>query len=910
MSALIFVQSVTSAPEGKLELATTRSLLTALLVVALVMTTALVAVSPGSADATEPGGHAPVVRQSPSPPPPTLPTDGTIVYIHEGAVWISTPDGERRAQVTADGEEYVLPQVDADGTIWAIHDVSADERSLVGLSTDGEVTDGPVPLGAAPMDLAVNDAGTIAAYSYLATPSPRGTNLRFQAISLTSDPLGQPIGEPVTADGIGVDAFAGDLFATAEFSAYLWTPGTSPTFWFGDGDTITEIDASIGADRLVVVGQPVTRQFSSVVQTALLDPDEPEFNEPQSRCSLNAVSSEVPRSPSLSPDGSGVALEVTTFGDPSIPQVIVLSTQCGSSTSVVVADAARYPFWSPLDLLEEPPVDPGTNPPVPPAGTTTLSIGDVAVQEGDEGSTDVEVDLLLSRPLGTDLDVTLRLTEDTATQDDSASPFTRQATSLMTVKVEAGQTDAQAVIAIAGDEDNEPDETFVVEVVDTAPRVDVADGEGTITILDDDSPDDLPRNEPLAFSDTCLVPTDGLGMVKDAPTSPALVALGVNACAPAGPTARVLLARDDDFPDAMAAGVMQDDAPLLLVPGQGPLPDDVRQRLLELGPTEVVLLGGPAAVSEAIEAELITLGLNVSRRQGPTRLETAVDIATQEAVGADTIVLARAFGGSGDPTQAFADAIAAGGLAAESGWPILLTETAALSPATEAFILNAGVRNVHIMGGTAAVSQAVEDTLTGMGLTVQRAAGSTRVETALAVADLRGEMGEDLSSVILVDGASPTAWAGGFTAAHASAQDDAPIVRANGSDLPAATAAWLADNASTTTFAQVGADRPLTCVSTGQACAAAREALGLPGATVTIDPANLSPAVGGQPVGVVIDTDDNIAGVRADGSCLRQPTTDLSALAVRADLPNLPCLLRITVTFADGTSQATAVAYT
>lgn len=115
---------------------------------------------------------------------------------------------------------------------------------------------------------------------------------------------------------------------------------------------------------------------------------------------------------------------------------------------------------------------------------------------------------------------------------------------------------------------------------------------------------------------------------------------------------------------------------------------------------EAVILGGTAAVSEEVEAELANLGLATSRRAGGTRFDTAVAIAAAEAPQADTILLARAFAaqGSTDASQAFADTLAAGALAAEHGWPILLTETDMLTVPTRDYIAQAAPSRVLVRG--------------------------------------------------------------------------------------------------------------------------------------------------------------------------------------------------------------------
>lgn len=60
----------------------------------------------------------------------------------------------------------------------------------------------------------------------------------------------------------------------------------------------------------------------------------------------------------------------------------------------------------------------------------------------------------------------------------------------------------------------------------------------------------------------------------------------------------VLVARDDAYADALSAGVLQADGPLLLVPSSGLLPSVVTEQLQRLMPSRIVVLGGAAAISE------------------------------------------------------------------------------------------------------------------------------------------------------------------------------------------------------------------------------------------------------------------------------------------------------------------------
>jgi putative cell wall-binding protein len=70
----------------------------------------------------------------------------------------------------------------------------------------------------------------------------------------------------------------------------------------------------------------------------------------------------------------------------------------------------------------------------------------------------------------------------------------------------------------------------------------------------------------------------------------------------------VYLATGSAFPDGLSVGPVAGakGAPLLLVPSSS-LPDSVAAELKRLDPSQVVIIGGPSAVNEAVRAEVRAL---------------------------------------------------------------------------------------------------------------------------------------------------------------------------------------------------------------------------------------------------------------------------------------------------------------
>ncbi|AXV08038.1 Alkaline phosphatase [Euzebya pacifica] len=340
---------------------------------------------------------------------------------------------------------------------------------------------------------------------------------------------------------------------------------------------------------------------------------------------------------------------------------------------------------------------------------------------------------------------------------------------------------------------------------------------------------------------------------------------------------RVLIGREDVFADSLASGVLQDEGPLLLVPTDGPVPAQTTAEIRRLGATEAVVLGGESAVSAAVVDELAGEGLSVSRLSGPTRIETAIEVA-RERPSATTAILARAGGVEGNPSSGFADTLAAGGWAAAEGWPVLLTQTDQLTTSTRDYLAGSGITSVNIVGGTAAVGQAVEDALVAMGMSVTRVSGADRAATALAIADARG-LGAvaDVERIILVDGFSEDAWAAGFGAAaqaEGGAVDPdsgaregapAPVVLGNVDSLPPATVDYLAPG-----------PVAMSCAVTSQVCDAGRVEIGFtPAVRMPVPPGTILYTVANEEASMLWGAQFDGSGGGLAYPCIDQYCTDV-----------------------------------
>lgn len=143
------------------------------------------------------------------------------------------------------------------------------------------------------------------------------------------------------------------------------------------------------------------------------------------------------------------------------------------------------------------------------------------------------------------------------------------------------------------------------------------------------------------------------------------------------------------------------------------------------------LVGGTALVELPAQA---TTGFSFGRLSGADRYATAAQIATQTFSTADTVVMATG--------ENFPDALAGNYLAGVADVPILLTTTnLPVPPATLSALSSLKTKNVVLLGGTSAVSAAVQSQLAsttstasgGGTLNVSRLSGTTRYDTMAAI---------------------------------------------------------------------------------------------------------------------------------------------------------------------------------
>lgn len=213
----------------------------------------------------------------------------------------------------------------------------------------------------------------------------------------------------------------------------------------------------------------------------------------------------------------------------------------------------------------------------------------------------------------------------------------------------------------------------------------------------------------------------------------------------------VYLASGRVFADALVAGsyAALDDAPVLLVrPDQ--IPDAVWTELVRLAPERIIIVGGPGAISPAVEERVRFLGVIVTRVFGADRYATAVALSqTRHTIRTATSTTAErvVYVASGED---FADGLVAGPIATLGDAPVLLVRRDRVPVATAAELVRLAPDRIVIIGGPAAVTTAVRTELGEYAPVVDRVFGANRFATSVAVSRAAFEPG--VSAVFLATG--------------------------------------------------------------------------------------------------------------------------------------------------------------
>ena len=275
------------------------------------------------------------------------------------------------------------------------------------------------------------------------------------------------------------------------------------------------------------------------------------------------------------------------------------------------------------------------------------------------------------------------------------------------------------------------------------------------------------------------------------------------AAASGGSAEQVVLVSGERWTDAVVAAPVAGalGAPVLMTP-PSELRSDAMAFLKRVGATRALVLGPEAGggghgagrgVSGSVLTALADAGVPAERVAGSDRYRTSVAAARRIAAGVMPGLGRTAIVASSD---AFADALVAGPFAARGRHPVLLNPTNELHADVARYLTGAQIEHVVIMGGTAALGEAVETAIEGMGMSATRVSGADRYDTAAEAAEFAADRYSDAAgkpcfSSRTVGIARARVPFDSFSAAPLLGELCAPLVLADPAQIPPGTAAYL-----------------------------------------------------------------------------------------------------------------------
>ena len=268
-----------------------------------------------------------------------------------------------------------------------------------------------------------------------------------------------------------------------------------------------------------------------------------------------------------------------------------------------------------------------------------------------------------------------------------------------------------------------------------------------------------------------------------------------------------VLANGNSYADGLSAaalaGALDTDGAAMLLTDGTTLTNSTLTTMARMSGTIAVglkyvhLVGGESAISAGIATQLAASGYVVKRISGANRYATADAVAAE--VKAQNLGNIGTFGGYRTAFlvngNGYADAIAASGIAYDNKLPIYLTDGSTLSTNTAASMATNKIQKVIVLGGTAAIAEAVKTAALAVStvVTTQRISGADRYETATALATAVAAVDTNRRvKVVLVDG---TNFPDGLAAGQYAASINATILLVNGATLPTTVTTWITGKA-------------------------------------------------------------------------------------------------------------------
>jgi putative cell wall-binding protein len=313
-----------------------------------------------------------------------------------------------------------------------------------------------------------------------------------------------------------------------------------------------------------------------------------------------------------------------------------------------------------------------------------------------------------------------------------------------------------------------------------------------------------------------------------------------------------VLVNGSSFADALSAAALAGakNGTIILLPADGTISASATARMAAA--SNITIVGGFSALPATVETTMRTLRATatITRVSGGDRYATAANVASNivntaggslAAVNGKKSVFLASGGSFADAVIAAPGAYAGPNNSASTAVvPIMLTATDKLSEATKAQLTVLGVKQVFVLGGTAAVSAATVAEVEALGMTVVRLAGATRYATAVAIADkltaktTAGGWGFDDDDIALVNIEQSGGGADALAAASYLGQSKAVALGAGPGALATETSTWLTAHNGATGVAKIHAIGGTVAVSAAQLTSAdAAGTIAGPAATIT-----------------------------------------------------------------------------
>lgn len=236
----------------------------------------------------------------------------------------------------------------------------------------------------------------------------------------------------------------------------------------------------------------------------------------------------------------------------------------------------------------------------------------------------------------------------------------------------------------------------------------------------------------------------------------------------------VFLVAAGEFADALSIGAVAPELGPVLLADRDRLPPATVEELRRLAPVELVVVGGPRAISDQVMEAAARYARTTGRVAGSDRFATSVEVA--RAVGGGEGLIYVANGGSYE--TAILGSVAAG----KAGAPLLLVSSNALPAVVERYLAEVRPERVVLVGDARAISDSVSNQIRRYTGAVDRIAGVNHAATAAAAS--RSDHRISRRAVVATQAAFPDALTGGPFAVRS----DAPLLLVQPDRVPVETA--------------------------------------------------------------------------------------------------------------------------